>query len=153
MQDTVEINDRFTVAKFAPDAEQVRRAAREGFRSIINMQTGNEEKKLGMQPEEEGIVAGEAGLTYLHYPVDADQLSDALVDLFRRKALELPSPVLAHCASGKRASAMVMMHVACEEGMGGDTVIAKAEEMGFECDTPELEKFVKDYVSNRNDRG
>lgn len=150
MQDTVDINTRFTVAKFAPDAEQVRQAAEEGFRSIINMQTDDEDKKLRIQPQEEGRIADEARLTYLHHPVDAEKLSDELVDSFRRKAMDLPVPVLVHCASGRRSGAFVMMHVACEKGMDGDEVIAKAEEMGFECDTPELEKFVKDYVNSHN---
>jgi len=45
MQDAVQINDRFTVAKFAPEAEQLRQAAQEGFRSIIDMQTDHEDNK------------------------------------------------------------------------------------------------------------
>ncbi|MCP1167658.1 beta-lactamase hydrolase domain-containing protein [Limimaricola litoreus] len=150
MQDTVQINDRFTVAKFAPEAEQIRQAGQEGFRSIINMQTDDEDKKLKMKPDEEGRLAEEAGLTYLHHPVDGQSLSNEVVDAFRRKATELPAPVLVHCASGKRSGALVMMHIASENGMSGEEVIEKAEEMGFECDTPELESFVKDYVNNHN---
>ena len=46
MQDTVHVNDRFTIAKFAPEADQVRQAAQEGFQSLINMQTDDEDKKL-----------------------------------------------------------------------------------------------------------
>ena len=34
--------------------------------------------------------------------------------------------------------------------MTGDEVIRKAEEMGFECDTPELANFVKSYVNSHN---
>lgn len=34
--------------------------------------------------------------------------------------------------------------------MSGEEVIQKAEEMGFECDTPELESFVKNYVKGHN---
>jgi hypothetical protein len=32
--------------------------------------------------------------------------------------------------------------------MSGDEALKKAEEMGFECDQPELESFVKNYVNN-----
>ena len=153
MQDTVEINDRFTVAKFAPDADQISQAAKEGFRSIINMQTDDEDKKLAMKPQEEGRLAEEARLTYLHHPVDGEKLSEEVVDSFRRKATDLPAPVLVHCASGKRSGALVMMHKGCEEGMSGEEVVAKAEEMGFECDTADLETFVKDYVNGHNGKG
>lgn len=148
MQDTVKINERFTVAKFAPDADNLQQAAQEGFRSVINMQTEGEKKGIG--PQEEARAAEDAGLTYLHHPVDGEKLSDEVVDAFRRKATELPAPVLVHCASGKRSGAMVMMHLAAEQGMSGEQVIEKAEQMGFECDTPELEEFVKSYVNRHN---
>lgn len=150
MQDTVNINDRFTVAKFAPTSEQIESAARQGFRSIINFQTGEEVKADHMTPDEEARVAGQAGLKYLHQPVDVASLSDELVDRFRSKAAELPTPVLAHCASGKRAAAMVMMHVACEEGLDGDTAIATAQDSGAEIGSSEIEHFVKDYINRRN---
>jgi len=150
MQDTVQVNDRFTIAKFAPEADQIRQAAQEGFKSLINMQTDDEDKKLKMKPQEEGETAREAGLTFLHHPVDGEKLSEDLVDDFRRKATHLPAPVLVHCASGKRSGAFVMMHVGCEQGLTGDEVIRKAEEMGFECDTPELEDFVRSYVNSHN---
>ncbi len=152
MQDTVQINDRFTIAKFAPEADQIRQAAEEGFKSLINMQTDDEEKKLKMKPDEERQKAEDAGLTFLHHPVDGEKLSEDLVNDFRRKATDLPAPVLVHCASGKRSGAFVMMHIGSEQGMTGDEVIKKAEEMGFECDTPELEDFVKSYVDSRNSR-
>ncbi|WP_138933262.1 beta-lactamase hydrolase domain-containing protein [Roseovarius arcticus] len=150
MQDTVKINDRFTIAKFAPEAGQIRQAAQEGFRSLINMQTDDEEKKLKMAPDQERQKAEDAGLAFLHHPVDGEKLSEDLVDDFRRKATDLPAPVLVHCASGKRSGAFVMMHIGSEQGMTGEEVVQKAEEMGFECDTPELEDFVKNYVNSHN---
>ena len=38
---------------------------------------------------------------------------------------------------------------AVEEGMSGDEAVQKAEDMGFECDVPELEAFVKKYIDAR----
>ncbi|WP_259400253.1 hypothetical protein [Roseovarius sp. SCSIO 43702] len=73
-----------------------------------------------------------------------------LVDDFRRNATELPALALVHRASGKRSGGFVMMHIGCEKGMSGAEVIRKAEEMGFECDTPELEEFVRGYVDSHN---
>ncbi len=101
MQDTVQINDRFMIAKFVPEADQIRQAAEEGFKSLINMQTDDEEKKLKMKPDDERQKAEDAGLTFLHHPVDGEKLSEDLIDDFRRKATDLPAPVLVHCASGK----------------------------------------------------
>jgi uncharacterized protein (TIGR01244 family) len=116
----------------------------------VNLQGDGEKKGLG--PQTEAGAAVEAGLAYLHHPVKGDQLSDEVVDRFQQEAAKLPPPVLVHCASGKRSGAMVMMHLASEQGMTGEQVIEKAEEMGFECDTPQLEEFVKSYVDRHGRR-
>ena len=149
MEGIVRIDDRFSVvARFAPDRDALQQAAQEGFRSVVNMRSREEKQEL--PPDEERRWVEAAGLTYLHHPVSADHLSDELVDAFRRKATDLPAPVLVHCASGKRSGAMVMMHLASEQGWSGEQVIERAEAMGFECDTPELEEFVKSYVNRHN---
>ncbi len=151
MQNTVQINDRFTIAKFAPDEDQIRQAVDQGFRSLVNMQTSDEKDKLKLDPDVEGEIAKDAGLAYLHHPVDGEKLSTEVVDEFRRKAAGLPAPVLVHCASGKRSGAMVMMHIGSQQGMSGQEVIDKAEKMGFECDTEKLESFVRDYVDSHSE--
>jgi uncharacterized protein (TIGR01244 family) len=144
MQNVVKIDDRFTVAKFAPAADALSSAAAEGFKSVVNMRSASE--KQDVAPEEERAHAEAAGLTYLHHPVDGEKLSNEVVDSFRENVEDLPGPVLVHCASGKRSGAMVMMHLGAEQGMSGDEVIEKATSMGFECDTPGLERFVRSYV-------
>jgi uncharacterized protein (TIGR01244 family) len=149
MENVVKIDERFTVAKFAPTADALKRAANEGFKSVVNLRTASEKQEV--TPEEEREHAEAAGLTYLHHPVDGEKLSEGLVDSFREKAEALPGPVLVHCASGKRSGAFVMMHRGVEQGMSGDEVIEKAESMGFECDTPGLKDFVRGYVDRRGD--
>lgn len=144
MDNAVRISQDFTVAKFEPGKNDFRRIAAEGFRSIVSFQTLDEEQNL--KPEEERRLAEEAGLAFLHHPVSSDSLSDEVVDRFREELEKLPKPSFLHCASGKRSGALVMMHIASEEGMSGEEVIERAESMGFECDTPELESFVKNYV-------
>ena len=74
------------------------------------------------------------------------------MDDFREALGRLPQPILLHCASGKRSGTLAMMHLASEQGMSGDETLEKADQMGFECDTPELESFVRDYV-DRHRRG
>jgi uncharacterized protein (TIGR01244 family) len=148
MEATIRIDDRFTVARFAPDREALRQAAREGFRSVVNLRTADEKQEL--RPDEEGRLAEQAGLAYLHHPVSGEGLADEVVDGFRRKVADLPAPVLVHCASGKRSGALVMMHLASEQGWSGEQVLERAESMGFECDTPQLEAFVKSYVDRHN---
>ena len=115
------------------------------FKAVANLRTHGEEDQP-LSPDEEGRVVRGLGMAYLHYPVASGELSAELVDGFRRRLGELPRPLFAHCASGKRSGAFLMMHVAAETGLTGEETIRKAEEMGFECDTPQLEEFVRTYV-------
>ena len=88
-------------------------------------------------------------MEYRHIPVSMKSMGPELVDQFRVKFADLPKPVFAHCKSGKRAGAMVMMHMAVEQqGMTGEQTLQKAKEMGFECEQPELEQFVRQYVDS-----
>ena len=147
MDDTIRINDDLTVARYEPQEEDFARIVGEGFRSVVSLQTHEEDQKL--KPDEERRWAEDAGLAFFHQPVSGDQLSEEMVDRFRAELAGLPKPSFLHCASGKRSGAMVMMHVAAEQGWTGEQTIEKAESMGFECDTPELEQFVKSYVDAR----
>jgi hypothetical protein len=54
-----------------------------------------------------------------------------------------------HCDTGKRAGAFVMIDKAIKEGWSGEDMLRRAEEMGFECEAPEIRQFVKGYVDSR----
>ncbi|MDN3722504.1 sulfur transferase domain-containing protein [Roseibium salinum] len=123
MQDAIRINDRYTVARFAPTGGAIRQAADEGYRSIVNLKTPDEKQEL--PPAEEGQIVREHGLSYVHHPVAGENLSNETVDWFRELVEEIPGPVLVHCASGKRSGALVMMHMAVQEGLSGQQAIEK----------------------------
>lgn len=148
MDNIVPIDSNHTVARFAPDEATLKQAAEEGFRSVVNFRTSGEKQEV--TPDEERRLVEEAGLTYLHHPVAPDALDDALVDDFRRKLADLPKPVLLHCASGKRASAMTLMALAAQEGLDGDAVIEKGRESGFDLSQEQIGQFVKDYADRKS---
>ena len=45
---------------------------------------------------------------------------------------------------------MLMMAYGTEMGWSGDETLEKAKKLGFECDKPELEQFVREYVDNHS---
>lgn len=147
---TMKINDQVSVGP-QPSENQLKDLREEGFKTVVNFRTEGEEDQP-LSPQAEGEKAKERGLNYFHHPVSADSMEPELVDQFRQKFTELPKPVFAHCKTGKRAGAMVMMHIATEQGMTGEQTLQKAEEMGFECDQPELVDFVKSYVDSHTKR-
>ncbi|WP_166820057.1 beta-lactamase hydrolase domain-containing protein [Thalassoroseus pseudoceratinae] len=146
MAEKMKINDQVTVGP-QPSDDEIRQLGDQGFKTVVNFRTEGEDEQP-LSPDAEGEKVKSAGMEYLHIPVSMKSMGPELVDQFRAKYPNLPKPVFAHCKSGKRAGAMVMMHMAVEQGMSGEQTLQKAEEMGFECDKPELEQFVKNYVDN-----
>lgn len=148
MEKVLKINEQVTVGA-QPSADLLRQLAKQGFKTVVNFRTEGEDMQP-LAPHAEGEQVKAAGMTYLHFPVSMKSMGPELVDQFREKYPDLPKPVFAHCKSGKRAGAMLMMHIAIEQGITGDRTLQKAKEMGFECDQPELEQFVRQYVNEHS---
>lgn len=146
MSGRIKINDQVTVGP-QPTEEEISTLPKEGFKSVVNFRTGGEEEQP-LSPEEEGERVKQHGINYLHIPVSMKSMGREVVDEFRAKFDKLPKPVFAHCRSGKRAGAMVMMDMAVEQNMTGEQTLEKAQDMGFECDQPELKEFLKQYVDS-----
>ena len=144
MQESMKINDAVTVGG-QPDEGRLAELARGGFKAVVNLRTAGEQDQP-LSPEAEGEKVRALGMEYFHLPVSAKDMTPEQVDQFRERLAALPRPVFAHCHRGKRAGAFVMMGVAVEQGMSGDQTLQQAEKMGFQCDQPELEEFVKGYV-------
>lgn len=145
MVDRIKFNQAITVGG-QPSRDDLRQLADEGFKAIVNLRPKGEDDQQ-LDPEVEAGIVRDLGLRYFNLPVTMDSISEDKVDTFRRQLSELPEPIYVHCSAGKRAGAFVMMHVAAEQNMSGDEALKKAEEMGFECDQPQLESFVKNYVN------
>lgn len=150
MVDRIDINDRFSVGKNHPSREEFEAIAEQGFKSVVNMREADEEDQP-LDPKDEGAVVQQLDMEYLHYPVSSDAMSPEIVDEFRDQVDDLPGPVFAHCQTGSRSGAFIMMHVASESGMDGDQALSQAKSMGFECDSEELEQFVKDYIDDHGE--
>ena len=147
MKDTIQINERITVGP-QPSEEELKQLAAKGTKSIINLRTEGEEEQP-LDPGAEGDKVGILGLEYCHIPVSPQDMTPVLVDRFRAEITKLPTPIFVHCASGKRAGAFSMMHLAVENGLTGEQTLDKAKKMGFECDQPDLEQFVISYVDSK----
>jgi len=148
MQDTTRIDEHVTVGP-QPTQDDITALNSQGFQSIVNFRTdGEDEQPLSPAAEKEAVL--NAGMEYVNIPVSMKSMAPEVVDQFRDRYSTLPKPVFAHCKSGKRAGAMVMMHFACESGLSGEQTLRQADHLGFECDKPELKEFVKTYVDTHS---
>lgn len=142
--DRIKVDGRFVVGP-QPDEEQLKTLAEQGFRTVVNFRAEGEPDQP-LSPDDEGKRVLALGMNYLHIPVRREDVRADQVDAFRRDIDILPGPVYAHCHTGRRSGAFVMMKKAIDEGVSGDQVIDAAERMGFRCDIPEMKQFVKRYV-------
>ncbi|TWU08086.1 beta-lactamase hydrolase domain-containing protein [Stieleria varia] len=110
MPNRMKFNDQLTVGP-QPSEDELISLPSEGFQSVINFRTDGEDEQP-LSPTVEGEKIEGMGLNYLHVPVAMDAMDESKVDQFREQYESLPKPVFAHCKSGKRAGAMMMMHTA-----------------------------------------
>ena len=130
-----------------PSEQDLKQLAREGVKTVINLRVENEQEDQ-LSPIDEGQTARDLGMEYLHIPVIGDQIREGQVDEFRNAVENLPKPIYAHCAKGKRAATLCMMDRGMREGWSGKETVAQAKEMGFDFN-PNLEKFMQEYVDAR----
>jgi uncharacterized protein (TIGR01244 family) len=144
MENIKRINDQLAVAMGQVTPEQLQQAAQEGFKSVLNLRSPNEEGFLSNEQQQ----AEKAGLKYVNIPVQPDGMSDELADQVLQEIDQLPKPALTHCKSGMRSGAMTLMYVAIQQGMTADEAMQKGKQMGFDCDSsPPMKQFFEHYVS------
>lgn len=144
----IKINERLTVGEQPKTDQDVKSIAQQGFRTVVNLRTVQEEDQP-FTPQQEGEKIETLGMRYVHIPVSTKNIREEQIDQFREKLGQFPAPVFVHCATGKRSGAFAMMHAAVEKDMTGEETLRRAEQMGFECDTPELRELVKNYVDRK----
>lgn len=140
------INDDIAVVMGQPTLDDLQQAAQEGYKSVLNLRSPNEE---GFLPDEQQQ-AETAGLQYANLPVRPDALSQEQTDQIMNQIDQLPKPLLTHCKSGLRSGAMALMYVATRKGLSAEAAMEKGKQMGFDCDSsPQMKQFFQQYVSER----
>jgi uncharacterized protein (TIGR01244 family) len=88
-----------------PTGPQLEAAAREGFKSVIDLRAPNEDRGL----DEEAVVKG-LGMSYASLPVAGpDGVTFANAAALDRLLAKLEAPVLVHCSTGNRAGALLAL--------------------------------------------
>jgi uncharacterized protein (TIGR01244 family) len=145
----IPISDALTIGR-QPSEEELRALAEAGFRAVVNLR-GEDEDDQPLSPQDEGKFVKQMGLKYVHLPVATDHLQLQQVDRFHQELENLPEPVFVHCDTADRAGAFALMHVAVEEGWSGEQTLKKAEEIGYQCNLPEIRRFIAGFLRSRKE--
>jgi uncharacterized protein (TIGR01244 family) len=133
------VDERYATAG-QPTEEQLRAAAAEGYKTIINLATIDPRYSL----EDEGGLVASLGMQYHHIPVPWAQPSDADFAAFER-AMQAAGEgkTLVHCAANFRASAFYALYAMKHLGWSQ----AQAEEFRASIwrgsDFPVWEEFIR----------
>jgi sulfide:quinone oxidoreductase len=127
------------------DEADVERAAREGFRLIVDCRPDNEETG---QPSFADVSAWAAkhGLAAAHVPVTLASLDDRAVAEYEAAIARAGGPVLGYCKTGRRATAFWALSQA--KPCGASAVLAATKSAGFDMD-PFASRIVERGASGR----
>jgi len=112
-----------------PSLEQLARASREGYRTVINLRGPGEEGEL----EDEAERVRELGMDYVSIPVQGGgDISEENARLLA-EALAAPEalPAIVHCRSGNRVGALFALGAVALDGMGPEEAFAVGRSSGL----------------------
>jgi uncharacterized protein (TIGR01244 family) len=115
-----------------------------GYASIINLRLPNE---AGADLDAEAAAAKDAGVRYVHLPLNGGAPDPAVVDQFLKTVADPANqPVFIHCASGNRAAALWMIKRMVVDGWDGDRASTEATALGLT--SPALKTFAMEYAAS-----
>ncbi len=133
------VNERVAVSG-QPTPEQIPALAQAGFLTIINLRP---EAEFPASAEEKA--AADAGLHYVAIPFATAKPSDIAVEEFLRVTANADVyPVLVHCATANRASALWLIRRVLHDGWSLADAEKEAKENGLTNDA--LLRFAREYV-------
>lgn len=116
-----------------------------GYHSIINLRQASEN---GADVDAEAAAAKEAGVAYVHVPMNGQSPDPAVADRFLEAVTEPANqPVFVHCASGNRAAALWMVKRMVVDGWDAERAGTEAAALGLT--SPALQTFAIDYAASK----
>jgi uncharacterized protein (TIGR01244 family) len=119
--------------------EELKQAAEEGFKSVLNLRSANEKDVL----TDEYQHAVTVGLDYANVALQPTSADEDLVNQALAEIDKLPKPVLLHCGGGLRAGAIALIATAIKEDFTLEQLITKAEEIELSLEQPHLKQFIE----------
>jgi uncharacterized protein (TIGR01244 family) len=114
-----------------------------GYAAIINLREASER---GAEVEAEAAAARDAGLRFIHLPMNGTSPDPAAVDRFLSAIVDPDNqPAFVHCASGNRAAALWMIKRMVVDGWDADRASTEAAALGLT--SAALKSFALDYAA------
>ncbi len=132
----------------APDKRGLARLARQGFRALLDLREEGEPGQT-LSPNVLGSWARAEALSHLRAPISRAVLQPASVDRLRLQLAAAPRPVYVFSGTGRRAVALLAIHLALEEGLSAADALARLRALGLDPGAHALTRFVETEVARR----
>lgn len=144
MENIIKINEQLAVqGQLTP--EQLQQLKDAGFKSVLNLRSGDEEGFL----DDEQRLAEVAELEYLNTPVNPAKIDAELILQVMQDIDRLEKPTLIHCKSGMRAGLMALLYIASRQKMSADRALKMGKELGFNFESnPKFRQSIESFLSD-----
>ena len=144
----VRYDDQVSLGK-SPSIRDIETLARKaGFRAILNLNTEGETEQI-LSPNVEATWAHAFELQHERVSIYMESLRSEMVDEFLETLRKIHKPVYVHSLHGRRAAALMIVHLALERQLSGEAVFAQARALGIDCELGELQDFTASEVDQR----
>ncbi|MEH1925485.1 beta-lactamase hydrolase domain-containing protein [Nostoc sp.] len=148
MSNTKKVSDDLSAAGQLT-SEDLKQAAQEGFKSVLNLRSPDEAGFLNDEQQQ----AETAGLQYANVPLKPSEANQELTELAIQEIENLPKPILIHCAAGARAGGIALIANAISEGLTYEEISQKAQELGLNLEQPHLKQFLLEkYIAKQAEK-
>jgi len=137
MSDVKKVNDDLSIAGQI-SAEELRKIAIEGFKSVLNLRDPDENGFFHDEKQQAEIV----GLEYVNIPLNSQAPNQELTAEAILEIDHLPKPILIHCAGGARAGGIALIAEAIQSGFTYEQIAQKANELSINLEQPHLKQFL-----------
>ncbi|MBD2524627.1 sulfur transferase domain-containing protein [Nostoc sp. FACHB-133] len=145
MSNTKKVSEDLSAAG-QPTPEELKQAAQEGFKSVLNLRSPDEPGFLSDEQQQ----AQAAGLQYANIPLKPSEANQELTEAAIQEIENLPKPILIHCAAGARAGGIALIANAISEGLTYEEISQKAQELGLNLEQPQLKQFLLEkYIAKQ----
>lgn len=148
----IELSRGVKVGRTPPSEVELAALHRDGVRAVIDLRTDAELPGPNFGPTEEADLARAYGMEAIRIPITIARVGKADLDVVGEALRGTPKPVLIHCASGKRAGMIALVHTAIETGTPGAEMLEMARHLDVAPGDPAQLQIYSDYVDQHETR-
>lgn len=147
----VRYSESVSVGKSPTIRDIERLARRDEFQALLDLDTEGEPGQI-LSPNVEATWAHAFDLQHERVSIDVGTLRSRSVDEFLRALQRIAKPVYVHSLFGRRAAAMMIVHLALERGLSGRGAVAEGKTLGLDCEIESLRRFIEAEIDGRHSR-